>query len=241
MKFRNQAALFGRQYRDEAGAEGGDAGEGTGEGAGAGDTGAAPELPPEVQQRLAAAEKLAAENERLQAKINEANKHAKAAERQAAEEARRKAEAEGNYQQLFESSEKERDSWMQKYTDLENTVHQKEVNQTALKIAGELAEGANIEILSEFLAKRLKFAEDGVKVTDESGNLTVSTLDDLKREFSGSARFASLIKGNQASGGGASGGDSGGSTAKEVSRTDFDRMAPAQQMNFIKKGGVVVD
>jgi len=238
MKFMSQVNLYGRKFCQEANADGGDSG---GAGEQDNEAGGGQAIPPEIEQQLAAAEKLKAENERLMAKLSEANKHAKNAEKQATEEARRKAEAEGNYQQLFESSEKERDSWMEKYTQLETAVHQKEVNQSALKMAAEIAEGANVEILAEFIAKRLKFAEDGVKVTDESGNLTVSTLDDLKKEFSGSARFASLIKGNQASGGGATGGGSGGGAPTEVSRAEFDRLAPNERMKFVKNGGVVVD
>jgi len=71
--------------------------------------------------------------------------------------------------------------------------------------------------------------------------LTVSTLDDLSKEFSGSARFASLIKGNQSSGGGAAGGSNSGSAAKEMNRADFDGLDPVAKMKFIKDGGITTD
>ena len=70
----------------------------------------------------------------------------------------------------------------------------------AMKLAAEIADGANAELLSEFIGRRLKFHDDGVKVTDNSGNLTVSSLSDLKTEFQNDARYSALLKGNQSSG-----------------------------------------
>lgn len=236
MKLMNQARFYGRMYRDEAGEGGGD-----GEGGDGGSDGNAitPEQFAEVQSQL---EKMQAENERLNGKITEANKHNKEAQRKAAEEARKKAEAEGNFEQLFQSSETERASLAQQLEDLQSSNAKKEKDNAALKLAGELAEGANVALLAEFIGRRLKYTDEGIKVTDESGNLTVSTLDALKTEFAGSATYSSLIKGNQSSGGGASGGSNGGSaTAETISRDDFNARDPASRMKFIKDGGKVID
>ena len=111
----------------------------------------------------------------------------------------------------------------------------------ALKIASELAEGANIDLLAEFVHRRLKFVENDIKVIDSSGNLTVSSIDDLKREFEGSARFASLIKGRQSSGGGASGGSSGGGASKEISRAEFDALDPVTKARKMREGYKLVN
>lgn len=46
-------------------------------------------------------------------------------------------------------------------------------------------------------------AEGQVRITDESGKLTVSSLADLQKEFETSPRYASLVRGSQAGGGGA--------------------------------------
>jgi len=183
------------------------------------------------------------ENERLSAKLGEANKHAKAAERQAAEEARAKAEAEGNFEQLFKSSETERQTIQQQLEELQGNISNEKRNNQAMKVASELAEGHNVELLADFIARRLKVVDNSVKVIDEAGNLTVSTIDDLKKEFMGSVRYSSLIAGNKSTGGSAIGGvNSGSSTAQQtISRADFKALNPIAQMKHIKSGGKVTD
>lgn len=199
-------------------------------------------IPDDIKEQLAQFEAIKAENERLNAKIAEANKHAKAAERQAAEEARAKAEAEGNFEQLFQSSEKERQTIQQQLEDLQNNISREKVSNQAMKIASELAEGVNVELLSEFVARRLKVVDNIVKVIDDSGNLTVASIDDLKKEFANSARYSSLIAGNKSSGGGASGGvNSSGATAQTITRAEFNALNPVSRMKHIKSGGKVTD
>ena len=86
---------------------------------------------------------------------------------------------------------------------------------------------------------RLKYQEGELKVTDGNGNLTISSLDDLRNEFQNDSRFASLLKGNQSSGGGATGGNNSGSAAKTKSRAEFEAFNPADRMKYIKSGGTV--
>lgn len=232
MKFINQNRMYGRLYREKAG-EGGEGGGGEGEGGGSDDA---------TAELTAQLEAMQTENSRLQAKISEANKHAKQAERAATEEARKKAEAEGNFEQLFKSSESERENLSTQLQQLQGMVASEKVGTEAMRLATSMADGANAELLSEFIARRLKYTDEGIKITDESGNLTVSTLDDLKREFAGSARFASLLKGNQSSGGGASGGaNGGGATAKTITRAEFDALDPMKRAKHFKDGGKIID
>ena len=219
-----------RAVFDEAGDDGDSAGGGDNSGGG--------EDVSALKEQMAG---VIAENERLTAKITAANKHQKESEKAARDSARKEAEANGNYEQLFKSSEQDREALTLQLTELRQSNEAKEVNNASMKIAAGLAEGPNIEILSDYLSRRLKFTEEGIKVTDETGNLTVSTLDDLSKEFSGSARFASLIKGNQSSGGGAAGGSNSGSAAKEMNRADFDGLDPVAKMKFIKDGGITTD
>ena len=238
MKFMNQARFYGRQYREEAAAEGESAGGGE-----ASDNGEQSNEADQASKIKAQLDAMQAENARLQAKINEANKHNREAQKEAERQAREKAEAEGNYEQLFKSSEQERENLRQQLETLQQQNSQKAINEKALKIATNLADGANVELLSEFIARRLKYTDEGIKVVDESGNLTISTIDDLQKEFAGSARYASLIKGNQSSGGGASGGsNSSSATGNTMSRADFDALDPTSQMKFIRQDkGKVVD
>lgn len=142
-------------------------------------------------------------NEELLAEKRASDERRRAAE----EEARRKEEerlaAEGNFKQLYESSQTKTAEWEQRYSQLEQSIHQRDINLAATRIATAIADGDNADILKEFIAKRLKVAEGQVRVTDDSGNLTVSALVDLQREFETSPRYASLVRGSQAGGGGA--------------------------------------
>lgn len=157
--------------------------------------------------------------------------------RAAEEEARRKEEerlaAEGNFQQLYESSQTKTAEWEQRYSQLEQSIHQRDINLAATRIATAIADGDNADILKEFIAKRLKVAEGQVRVTDDSGNLTVSALADLQREFETSPRYASLVRGSQAGGGGAApkSGDRVTKTWEQLSgmeRVELRRNNPAE-------------
>ena len=189
------------------------------------------------QQESIAAQQ--AENERLQGKIKEANKHNKQAQKEAQEAAKKKAESDGNYEELFKSSEAERAKLQQQIDETTALATKREINNAALKVAGTLADGENIELLSTFIKNRLTFVEGDIKVTDSKGNLTVSTLEDLAKEFQGSSRYSSLIKGNQSSGGGATGGSGVSGTTKNLSREDFNKLEPSKQMEFCKSGGTI--
>ncbi|MBD8260490.1 hypothetical protein [Pantoea agglomerans] len=142
-------------------------------------------------------------NEELLAEKRASDERRRAAE----EEARRKEEerlaAEGNFKQLYESSQTKSAEWEQRYSQLEQSINQRDISLAATRVATAIADGDNADILKEFIARRLKVAEGQVRITDESGNLTVSTLADLQKEFETSPRYASLVRGSQAGGGGA--------------------------------------
>lgn len=148
----------------------------------------------------------------LSEKKSEQAKRRQAEEEKAREEAERLA-AEGNYKQLFESSQQQSADWEQRYKALEQKIEQGSISQTAIKAATDIADGANAEILAEFITRRLKMVDGQVKVTDVAGNLTVSTIEQLKEEFKNDSRWSSLIRGSQSSGGGAA--NPRGGAAKE--------------------------
>lgn len=132
------------------------------------------------------------------------------AEEQARREAEEKAKAEGDFKQLYESSQTKTAEWEQRYASLQQQVEQGRISQTAITLASGIAGGssdeaitANTEILSEFISRRLKVMDGEIKVTDDKGNLTVSSLSDLQKEFETAPRYASLVRGSQAGGGGA--------------------------------------
>ena len=192
-------------------------------------------------EALRTVEGIKQENDRLNGKIIEANKHKKAAEKQAEDEARKTAEAEGNYKQLFESSEKTNETLRQENEEIRSTGAKKDINNQALKMASNLAEGHNIGILSGLMAKRLKVVDKEVRIVDENGNLTVSTLSDLEDEFRSSAVYASLVKGNQSSGGGATGSDSGSGATATMKRSDWNALGQNKKSKFLRDGGKLED
>jgi hypothetical protein len=161
------------------------------------------------------------------------------AARKAAEAAARKG---GDFEQLHKSSEEARQGLQKDLDGLRGTIANEKQNTAALKIATGLADGPNAEILSDIIGKRLKHTEGGIKVLDASGNLTVSTVDDLATEFKNNERFASLLKGNQSGGGGANGGgkeSSGGD--KTMPRAEFEQLNAVDRMKFHKAGGTTYD
>lgn len=184
----------------------------------------------------------------IQAKNNELLTETKAA-KSARREAEAAAEAErirlatekGDYEQLHKSAQEKLSSKESELESLKTSIATEKKNTAALKIATELADGPNAELLGEFIGRRLKFTDDGLKVTDSTGALTVSSLDDLKKEFANDPRYSALLKGNQSSGGGASGGSNGSGAAKELPRAEFTALDPASKMKFVKDGGNIID
>lgn len=173
-------------------------------------------------------------------------KTAKAATKAASDEAQRiieeKAKKDGDFEAMFKASETSRGELQTSLDGLRGNIATERRNSTASKIAGSLAEGANAELLSAFIQPRLKYTEDGVKILNEQGELTVLTVDDLATEFKSNTRYSSLLKGNQSSGGGANGGQNSGGAAKtEMTRSDFDALPPVDQMKFMQSGGITKD
>lgn len=164
-------------------------------------------------------------------------KDAEAAAQVAAEEALKKN---GNYKELHESAMKQLAQEREGRTRLERTVSTEKKEAAALKIAVDLADGANVELLSEFIARRLDHVDGGLKVLDRDGKLTISSLDDLKKEFQNDPKYSSLVKGRKASGGGAGGGEKGGSAAKEMPRSEFNKLDPSDRSKFCASGGIPI-
>lgn len=188
-------------------------------------------------------------NDSLKAKNAELlgeTKQAKTAKREAEEAARvaaeTKAKADGDHEQLYKSSEAAREKTQGELDALKGTVATEKCKTASMKIAAKLADGSNVDLLSDFIVRRLKYSEgEGLKVTNASGELTVSTMDDLENEFKNDARYMALLKGNQSSGGGAGGGDKGGGAAKVKTRAEFDALNQADRMTFTKSGGKVTN
>ena len=166
-------------------------------------------------------------------------KKAEQAKRAAVEED--KARKAGDFEQLLASSELKNKELQEQYNTLTGSMSQERVQTQSLKIAGELADGMNAELLSTFISKRLKETDTGIKVLDKDGQLTVSTVDDLKNEFLGGDRYKSLLRGIQSSGGGATGSGGSSGTAKEMKRSDWESLDAVAKSKFFSEKGKLVD
>lgn len=171
---------------------------------------------------------LNAEKTAMQTKLDELlteTKKAKTARREAEElaarEAEDKARKDGDFEQLLKSSEEKRLESESKLNEFQTNIDKEKLKSAAYKLGAEVADGENAELMAVFFEERLKPVDGDVKVTDKDGNLTVSTLADLKKEFESMPRYASLLRGNQSSGGGANGsGGNGGGAPKNQKAED---------------------
>ncbi|MFV3284344.1 hypothetical protein ACNFCI_09855 [Pseudomonas sp. NY15356] len=169
-------------------------------------------------------EGLKRQNQTLLDEAKEAKRKAREAQEQLTQKELDAAKARGDYESLYTSSEQALAAERQKLADLQAGIEKRDLTGAASKIAAQIADGPNAEILAEFLERRLRIVDGQVRVTDASGNLTVSTLEDLGKEFQKEPRYASLVRGSQASGGGAAGGGGGGATKTWDQLTGMERV-----------------
>lgn len=189
----------------------------------------------EIAAILARNQELLNEKKRIADKIE-------AAERQATEEKNAKLAAAGKFEELHKSAQEEKLRYQEKLRQLEDERAKEKTRNEAMRLATELADGHNAELLTEFIAPRIKYNEDGqVRVLNSDGEETISTLEDLKREFETSPRYKALLRGSQASGGGAQGSGSGANkgqaSGKVLPRSEVESWKPKQRMNFYTSGG----
>jgi len=185
----------------------------------------------------------------LKAKVEELLGEKKAGQAKAAAEAERARQAEedaakkkGDFESLSNSYAEKIAAYEKRIADAQTESARKEVQRQATLIAAELAEGPNQELLSTFIERRLKYEEGALKVVDNNGNLTISTVDQLKEEFRSNTKFGALVVATKASGGGASGAkNAGGGAAKTMSRGQFEGLDPAARMEFSKSGGTLTE
>ena len=193
-------------------------------------------------------ERIAEEVQGLKAKNDELLAEKKAAQRakdeldaKARAEKERYAQENGQYQELYESQKQEANALRQKIEEMNQQVVRQKISSEATKIAGSLTKDVSkAKLLEEKLSQRLTLMDGELRVTDESGQLTVSTLEDLVSNVRNDYPF--LVDGIQASGGGATRSQGGADVGnREISRSDFDGMMHADRAKFLKEGGKVYD
>lgn len=191
--------------------------------------------------------KLDEETKGLKSKVDELLGEKKAAQkaRQDAEaaakaKAEEKAKAENDYKQLFESQKQEADSLRQTIEKMNSDITREKITGQAAKIASGLTKDTGrAQLLQQQISQRLMLVDGELRVTDENGQLTVSTLDDLTASIKTAYPF--LIDGNQSSGGSATRSQGSAERSKQITRAEFDAMPQAQRADYVKSGGKVVN
>ena len=154
-----------------------------------------------------------------------AKQKAREAEQRAKAEAEKRAKEENDFKSLYESSEAERSKALKELEEVRLGIAREKTESAAMKLAAELADGINAELLSEFIKGRIRYDGGELQVLDMVGNPTVSTIEDLKKEFQTSGRYDSLLRGNKAGGGGATPSQGGGAAKKLSEMTEPERLA----------------
>lgn len=164
-----------------------------------------------------------AKNQELQAEKKKIAQKAEDAEIEKAKLREEKLLKDGKYDELHKSALERERIYKERTEALENERAAERVKNEAIKLAAQLADGYNAELLTEFLVRRIKYKEgEGIKVLDANLGETVSSLDDLKREFQTSDKYRSLLRGSKASGGNASGSGSNSGGDGLVTKSEFD-------------------
>lgn len=166
----------------------------------------------------------------MQGKMDELLGEAKDAKQKAKDEASTaakaiadKAKQDGDFEALLKSSESERETITLELEQFKKNASIDRVNSAATKMAAEIADGHNVALLADIIARRLKDTDTGIKVLDASGELTIDTTDKLREAVKADERYASLVRGNQSSGGSASGGD-GSAVVKKFNEYSGDEL-----------------
>jgi len=192
-------------------------------------------------------ERIESETKGLKSKVDEllsekkkVQQEREEARTQARLEAEEKAQKENDYKQLFEAQKEESNTLRQTIDKMNADIKQQKVSTEAAKLASQLTKDTGrAQLLQKEISQRLTLVDNELRVTDESGQLTVSSLDDLTNAIKTSYPF--LVDGSQASGGGAVKAQGGAEARKEVSRAAFDQMDQRQRHEFFKSGGKIFD
>jgi hypothetical protein len=136
-------------------------------------------------------------------------------------------------------------SWSEKYLTLESSlantksyyegmINNLTVGATASRLASEIAITGSSEVLEPHIRARLsveiKDDKPVIRVLDKDGKPSAMSVSELVAEIKTTPAFAPVVIGSKASGAGYQGGGwSGGDGTRIVTRSEFDRMSPAQQ------------
>jgi flagellar biosynthesis GTPase FlhF len=191
-----------------------------------------------VEQQVAG---LKSKNDQLLAEKKAKQREAEEAQQLAKQQAEEKAKAENDYKQLFEAQKSESDRYRQEMEKMQQERIQARIDAESGRIASGLTKDvAKASLLQQQIGQRLSFVDGEIRVLDDSGQLTVSTLSDLTSSIK--ERLPFLVDGSQAAGGGAARSEGRAQErSTEISRAEFEAMSHQQRAEFFASGGQLFD
>ena len=185
------------------------------------------------------ADKILGEKAELKARldsIEQARLEAEAERQRIEEQARIDALKKNGDIESLEKSWKERldareAELLQQLQEKNEALYKETVEVKALNIAGAIKESAR-PLAMGYIKSRLRLGDDGiVRVVDEQGNLTASTIDEFKESLKTNPMFQDIVIVNTNSGGGAAGSGFGGGAAKKPSEYSVQEMKELRASN----------
>ena len=178
---------------------------------------------------------VAAHKDKLYAETKAAKEQRKQAETEAARIAEEKALKEGEFENLWKTAKQEKEDLAKQINDIKQANRNEKIQVSSLRIANELADGDNVELLSEFIQRNL------ANLADDNGALSAEVLESVKQEFKLNSKFKALLRGSKSTGGGANGQSSPTGESSMMKRDAFEKLNPIQKMDYMKSGGRLKD
>ncbi len=113
----------------------------------------------EHQEKVKSFDAVVAKKEELLKETKKAKEDRETANKEAAKIAEEKAKKEGDWDKLLANAKEREDTLAKELESIKTANKQEKLNNAALRIAGELAEGDNIELLSEFIVKNDSYCD----------------------------------------------------------------------------------
>lgn len=168
---------------------------------------------------------VAAHKDKLYAETKQAKAEKEEAKRQAEEAAQQKAIKDGEYEKLWKAAQEEKKNLENELNNDRKTWRQDRIDATAMRVATDLADGDNAELLSDFVSKHLD------KLADERGALSADVIAAVKKEFETNSKYKALLRMSKAAGGGAP-----GNSDKTPFQPDLSKMSPVDRINAARAG-----
>lgn len=184
---------------------------------------------------------LKSKNDELLAEKKAIQKAKEEADAKARDEREKQAQENGQYKELYESQKAENDSLGVRLKEMMENQQRQTIKSEALRLASTLTKDVQkAKLLEKEISQRLTLVDNEIRVTDDKGQLTVSSLDDLSAKIK--TEYSFLVDGIQSQGGGATRSIGGASVeVQEMSRSQFDELSQKDRALFVRGKGKIVN